>query len=213
MRIAIDCKTCGKQFEKRTKWQRFCSSACKQRAYRVPCEKCGVLRVPSAKTCMKCRPSRWKHPEFWSLVIKTEYCWLWQGPCFKDNGYGRAFHDGHRQPAHRVAWELTNGPIPDGLFACHHCDVKPCVRPSHLFLGTQKDNMQDWTKKGKNRLVSDPSLRKYGDANWMRQNRSLVFRGQLSRRLRNEIKSGERTILRDAKSGQLLGTRKIKFAS
>jgi hypothetical protein len=49
--------------------------------------------------------------------------------------------------AHRIAWELTNGPIPAGLFVCHHCDTPGCVRPDHLFLGTAQENMQDASRK------------------------------------------------------------------
>jgi hypothetical protein len=51
--------------------------------------------------------------------------------------------------AHRFSWELVNGPIPNGFFACHRCDVRACVNPDHIFLGTPKDNQQDMRKKGR----------------------------------------------------------------
>lgn len=51
--------------------------------------------------------------------------------------------------AHRVSWELENGPIPDEIYACHHCDNPACVRPSHLFLGNQQANMDDMRAKGR----------------------------------------------------------------
>lgn len=93
-----------------------------------------------------------KHPDvwFWPKVEKTDSCWLWRGEITKD-GYGRtgAKKDGSTRGAHRIAWELTNGPIPDGLFVLHKCDNPPCVRPEHLFLGTQADNRRDCVAKGR----------------------------------------------------------------
>lgn len=53
--------------------------------------------------------------------------------------------------AHRFAWEITNGPIPVGLLACHHCDNPPCCNPAHLFLGTHADNNADMNAKGRAR--------------------------------------------------------------
>lgn len=84
---------------------------------------------------------------FWSKVRKTPHgCWLWTGGTFA-GGYG-AFHIGKPvYRAHRVSWELTHGPIPEGMFICHHCDTPACVRPDHLFLGTNADNVGDMTRK------------------------------------------------------------------
>lgn len=73
-------------------------------------------------------------------------CWLWLGP-LSGSGYGRMTINKKGVQAHRVAWEINNGKIPDGLFACHTCDVRCCVNPAHLFLGTQSDNLQDMVNK------------------------------------------------------------------
>ena len=59
--------------------------------------------------------------------------------------------DGSQIRAHRLAWVLTNGPIPDGLLVLHHCDNRKCIEPTHLFLGTQLDNMRDCFDKGRGR--------------------------------------------------------------
>lgn len=85
---------------------------------------------------------------FWSKVEKTEGCWLWTGN-FGPKGYGTIGAGGKQWRAHRLAWLLENGEIPENLFVCHHCDNVKCVRASHLFLGTNTDNMRDMVQKGR----------------------------------------------------------------
>jgi ribosomal protein L34 len=83
---------------------------------------------------------------FWPKVEKTDGCWLWTGSLIWC-GYG-SFHVGGKQLyAHRVAWEIAYGPIPEGQHVCHHCDNRRCVRLAHLFLGTQRDNLRDASAK------------------------------------------------------------------
>ena len=85
---------------------------------------------------------------FWSKVRKGPKCWVWTA--HKDsNGYGKFYYDREACLAHRVSYEIKYKSIPKGMYVCHHCDNTSCVRSSHLFLGTQTDNMQDSTKKGR----------------------------------------------------------------
>lgn len=95
---------------------------------------------------------------FWSSVNKNGpipahcpelgNCWEWT--LFKTKrGYGSFAYKNKSHRAHRVAWELTNGEIPDGLFVLHKCDNCACCNPDHLFLGTHQDNMDDMKRKAR----------------------------------------------------------------
>lgn len=83
-------------------------------------------------------------------------CHEWQAAVMKQ-GYGETFANGKVLYAHRIAWELVNGEIPNGLFVCHHCDNRKCCNPEHLFLGTNRDNLRDAAKKGRTRV---PNLKR-----------------------------------------------------
>lgn len=80
----------------------------------------------------------------------TTGCSLWTAYA-ASSGHGRFGIGRNVYWAHRVSWEIYRGPIPDGLCVCHKCDTPACVNPDHLFLGTQKDNLDDMTKKGRDR--------------------------------------------------------------
>lgn len=89
---------------------------------------------------------------FWSKVDRSGDCWIWTA-CRHKQGYGEmgVWVGGKVRTllAHRAAWALMKGEIPKGLLVLHRCDNPPCVNPSHLFLGTQRDNMRDCSAKGR----------------------------------------------------------------
>ncbi len=92
-----------------------------------------------------------KKPIFSNYVIDDNGCWLWAGSHISD-GYGSVSIGGKPTRAHRAFYSHFVGPIPDGMFVCHKCDVRPCVNPDHLFLGTNQDNVDDRERKGRNKL-------------------------------------------------------------
>jgi len=85
-------------------------------------------------------------------------CLIFTGAIHPKTGYGLfAVKTGTTARAHRVAWEEANGPIPTGMQVCHRCDVRACIEPGHLFLGTNTDNVRDMEAKGRARKVSGES--------------------------------------------------------
>ena len=84
-------------------------------------------------------------------------CWVWKN-ALHTGGYGVLRIPGEKKNAraHVYAWTLENGPVPAGMFVLHHCDNRACVRASHLFVGTNQDNIDDMVKKGRNRTARPP---------------------------------------------------------
>lgn len=119
---------------------------------------------------------------FWGRVDKKAPggCWLWTGFVGPDL-YGQAtVNRKSAAKVHRVSWELANGSIPKGLFVLHRCDVRLCVNPAHLFLGTQRDNMDDmkakrrhkFGEKNEHAILTDADVREIRRTYWFKGHRS-----------------------------------------
>ena len=80
---------------------------------------------------------------FWSKVQKTRKCWNWIGGCFTRDGYGQIGICGQMRRSHRISWIIHFGKIPNKLYVLHKCNNRKCIRPDHLYLGTQFENMRD----------------------------------------------------------------------
>jgi len=98
-------------------------------------------------------------------VLVGDGCWEFTG-ALSTEGYGKIGRSRREGPAyaHRVAFELFYGPIYDSLFVCHRCDNRRCVRPDHLFIGTQGDNMRDCRLKGRTQRGEGHYLARFTDA-------------------------------------------------
>lgn len=138
------------------------------------------------RACELCRTKRREYralrpseERFWPKVDKygptmpgmESCCWVWTATRMP-HGYGRFGRGGKYggvELAHRRSWILSGGADPAGLIVCHRCDNPSCVRPDHLFLGTQLDNMGDCSRKG--RIAT-------GDRSWSRLHMDRLPRGE-----------------------------------
>lgn len=158
-RLHGTCATCGTPISsKPSRPQRYCSKLCVDQAPHP--------RQPVAE-------------RFWSYVHRTDTCWLWTGPMTRGYGRFRVVWNESCVRAHRFAWELTYGPIPDGLLVLHRCNTPACVRPDHLYLGDQRQNMVDRSAAGTGfRMVGEQHARARLTVAQVREIRARVASGE-----------------------------------
>lgn len=114
---------------------------------------------------------------FLAKVEKTDTCWIWTG-CLNSDGYGNIKHQDRTISAHRMSYIIFCGEIPKGMSVCHKCDVRNCVNPSHLFLGTHADNMHDCSIKNRVRCqVGEKNNNAVLTANIVLQMREMYANG------------------------------------
>lgn len=116
-------------------------------------------------------------------------------------GYGQLKIEGRMRLAHRISWELANGPVPQGVDVLHSCDNPPCVRASHLFLGTQQDNAADMVRKSRGLTAAQQAAIQHptGDAHWTHRHPERVRRGErsLTAKMTTETVTELRALSRD----------------
>lgn len=146
---------------------------------------------------------------FFRHVDKTDNCWLWVGAKTK-NGYGKLGRDLKTISAHRYSFEIHNGAIPDGMLVCHQCDVRSCVNPHHLFLGTHKDNYIDCVNKG--RFVTNTAAFNIRNKNrtecknghkWEKENIYISPKGHRSCRSCTAVSEEKRKLRRRAQNAKI----------
>ena len=202
--MKVKCDFCSKEFDifpyalKRTKLH-FCSRECysefRPKPALVKCLFCkkefkknlSQIEIYKNHFCSKeCHIKHYHLPNiieerFFKYIEKQENgCWIWTGHVKRD-GYGASRHIGKYVLSHRLSWIIHNGEIPKGMFILHKCDVRSCVNPEHLFLGTHQDNMDDMINKKRDRHLKgeDSALSKLTDEN-VREIRSLYKSGKFT---------------------------------
>jgi hypothetical protein len=132
----ISCHCCGLEFVPRSSQSRYCGEKCKRADV-------GVISAAQFEAIIE------------SVEMVTESgCWIYMGS-LDDGGYGVIYpKHGQAKKAHRAMYEHLYGAIPDGMKACHRCDTPSCCNPSHIFIGTQAENVYDAAAKKRMRAPS-----------------------------------------------------------
>lgn len=146
----------------------------KERLIERACVTCGTGFQTGSSIKVHCSPEC-RIKDAASAFKDSDACWEWPGSLNPATGYGQlsAWEGGKRVllTAHRVSFSAFNGPIPDGLHICHHCDNRKCFNPAHLFAGTARDNMQDMWSKGRGNTV-------VAAVHWTKLHPERIKRGQ-----------------------------------
>lgn len=134
-------------------------------------------------------PAKYTPERFFAQhTVNENGCHVWSGSLHKD-GYGQLNYMRKYWLAHRLAWTLTKGQIPDGLCVCHRCDNPPCFNPEHLFLGTHARNMGDMKAKGRRKNVNQGTSNGRSKVTW--EQASEIRRLYAAKEL-NQVQLGER---------------------